>query len=71
MGTMTIRMSQEEAAIAKKYAEFTGQSFSEFARRAIADAIDDQCDTALLEKAIREDDGERVSHAELMKELAR
>ncbi len=69
MATMTIRMPEEEAAVAKRYAEFSGMTFSDFARKAINDAIEDHCDVAILERAIREDDGRRVSHADVMKEF--
>ena len=69
MTTMTIRMPDEEAAVAKKYAAFSGMTFSDFARKAINDAIEDHCDVEVLEQAIREDDGMHVAHSDVMKEF--
>lgn len=69
MTTMTIRMPDHEALVAKKYAAFSGMTFSDFARQAINDAIEDHCDVAVLERAIREDDGERVPHTAAMEEF--
>ena len=69
MPTLTIRMSDEEAQVAKQFAAFSGVSFSDFARKAILESIEDQYDIETLERAICEDNGERITHAELMREF--
>lgn len=69
MTTMTLRMSDEDAEVARRYAAFEGKSFSDFARDAIFEKIEDSEDLAALREAVAEDTGERYSQADVLREL--
>ena len=69
MATMTLRMSDADAEVAKKYAAFEGKSFSDFAREAIFEKIEDGEDLEELRDAIAHDTGARHSQAEVLAEL--
>ncbi len=69
MATMTMRLSDSDAQLVRKYAGFEGKSISDFIRDAVFERIEDQEDVALLQKAIDEDDGVRYSHARVLEEL--
>lgn len=69
MTTMTLRMSDEDAEVVRRFAAFEGKSFSDFARDAIFEKIEDSEDLAVLREAVAEDTGERYSQAEVLKEL--
>ncbi len=69
MATMTVRMSDSDAELARKFAAFEGKSFSDFARDAIFEKIEDYDDLEELRKAVAEDTGERYSQDEVLKEL--
>ena len=65
MATMTIRMSDEDAEIVRKYAQFNGTTVSDFARDAIFERIEDAQDVAELRRVLAEDDGTRYSHEDV------
>ena len=44
-------------------------SINEFARRALLEKMEDTEDLKAVEEALREDDGETISHAELWRRL--
>lgn len=69
MATMTLRMSEADAEIARKFAAFEGKSFSDFARDAIFERIEDHYDLEELRAAVAEDSGARYSQAEVLAEL--
>lgn len=69
MATMTLRMSDADAEVAKKFAAFEGKSFSDFARDAIFEKIEDAADLQELRRAVEEDGGERYSQEQLLEEL--
>lgn len=69
MATMTLRMSKADAELAKKFAAFEGKSFSDFARDAIFERIEDHYDLEELRAAMAEDAGERHSQAQVLAEL--
>lgn len=69
MSTMTVRMSDEDAALVRKYADFEGVTISDFARSAILEKIEDSYDLQELREAIAEDNGERFSIDEVLEEL--
>ncbi len=69
MATMTMRLSDSDAQLVRKYAGFEGKSISDFLRDVVFERIEDQEDVALLQKAIDEDDGVRYSHARVLEEL--
>ena len=69
MATMTMRLDDDEAAVVRRYAEFSGVTISDFMRTAVMEKIEDQQDLAALTQALEEDDGTRVSHEEVLSEL--
>ena len=69
MSTMTVRMSDEDSALVRKYADFEGITISDFARSAILEKIEDSYDLQELREAIAEDTGERFSIDEVLEEL--
>lgn len=69
MATMTLRMSEADAELARKFAAFEGKSFSDFARDAIFERIEDRYDLEELRMAVAEDSGEHYSQAQVLTEL--
>lgn len=69
MSTMTVRMSDEDASLVRKFAEFEGVTISDFARSAILEKIEDSYDLEELREAIAADDGQRYSIDEVLGEL--
>ena len=69
MATMTIRMDERDAEIVRRYAAFEGKTISQFARDAIFEVIEDQLDLEELRRAVDEDDGERITHDQVVSEL--
>lgn len=69
MGTMTVRMSDEDAALVRKFAKFEGVTISDFARNAILEKIEDSYDLEELHRAMAEDDGQRFSIDDILDEL--
>lgn len=69
MSTMTVRMSDEDASLVRKFAEFEGVTISDFARSAILEKIEDAYDLEELREAIASDDGQRFSIDDVLDEL--
>lgn len=69
MSTMTMRISDADADIVRKYAQFEGKTISDFIRDAVFEKIEDQEDLETLRAAIAEDDGVRYTHDQVLKEL--
>lgn len=69
MSTMTVRMSEQDAELVRKFAQFEGVTISDFARTAILEKIEDSYDLQELRQAIAQDSGERFSIDEILDEL--
>lgn len=69
MTTMTVRMSDEDAELVRKYAGFEGTTISAFARKAMLEKIEDHADLQELRAAIEADDGQRLSLNDVLEEL--
>ncbi|MCL2746588.1 MAG: DUF6290 family protein [Coriobacteriia bacterium] len=65
MGTVGIRMSDEEKEWINTFAEFNGTTFSELVRSWIKERIEDELDNRELADAVANDDGARYSHEEV------
>ncbi|GAB2499848.1 hypothetical protein CATRI_03235 [Corynebacterium atrinae] len=70
MHTMTVRMSEQDAELVRKFAAFEGVTISDFARAAIFEKIEDSYDLQELREAIAHDSGERFTIDEILDELA-
>jgi len=62
-------MDDADAEVAKKFAAFEGKSFSDFARDAIFEKIEDYEDLQELREAIAHDTGARHNHEDVLAEL--
>lgn len=69
MSTMTVRMSKQDAALVRKFAQFEGVTISGFARTAILEKIEDSYDLQELREAMAHDSGKRFSIDEVLTEL--
>lgn len=69
MGTMTVRMNDQDAELVRKFAQFEGVTISDFARNAILEKIEDSYDLQELRQAIAQDTGKRFSIDEVLAEL--
>lgn len=69
MATMTVRMSDKDAELVRRYARFEGKGISDFIRDAVFEQIEDQEDLEALRQAIAEDDGTRYSQDDVSKKL--
>lgn len=69
MTTMTVRMSDEDAELVRKYVGFEGTTISEFARSAMLERIEDHADLQELRAAIEADDGQRFSINDVLEEI--
>ncbi|MDI9369954.1 MAG: ribbon-helix-helix protein, CopG family [Synergistaceae bacterium] len=48
MATITLRMTEEDAKLIRRYAEMTGTTVSQFVRQAALDRIEDEYDRSAL-----------------------
>ena len=69
MNTITVELSDEDAALVRKYADFEGVTISDFTRTAILEKIEDSCDLQELRETIAKDNGERFSIDEALGDL--
>lgn len=70
MGTISIKFTDEDEALIKKYAKLNKIDVSTFIREAVIERIEDEHDAALAEKIWEEvKDQEMISHEDLKKEL--
>lgn len=69
MVTMTLRMSEADAEVARKFAAFEGKGFSDFARDAIFEKTEGTYDLQELCDAAAADTGERYGQAQVLAEL--
>ncbi|MCQ9340919.1 DUF6290 family protein [Corynebacterium phoceense] len=66
---MTVRMSDEDTELVRKYVRFEGTTISEFARSAMLEKIEDHAGLQELRAAIEADDGQRLSLNDVLEEL--
>lgn len=69
MSTMTVRMSEQDAELVRRFAKFEGVTISDFARTAILERIEDSYDLHELREAIAQDSGDRYSIDEVLSDL--
>jgi RHH-type rel operon transcriptional repressor/antitoxin RelB len=70
MSIISLRLSEKEDVLIRKYAEIHNMELSSFIREAVIEKIEDEYDLTLFNKVWKEEQGqERVSHEELKKEL--
>jgi len=70
MSTISIRLSEKEDALIRKYAELHNMDLSSFVREAVMEKIEDDYDLTLFNKIWdQEKDEEKISHLDLKREL--
>lgn len=69
MATISFEFSDKAYEVLEELAEWRDVSINEFARRALLEKMEDTEDLKAVEEALREDDGETISHAELWRRL--
>lgn len=70
MSTISIRLSEKEDALIRKYAELHNMDLSSFVREAVMEKIEDDYDLTLFNKVWdQEKDEEKISHLDLKREL--
>lgn len=52
--TVSVRLSQQDATLFKRYAELNGLSVSEMVRRAVMERIEEEYDMMCYEKALKD-----------------
>ncbi len=68
---VSIRMTEEEKALASSYAKIRGMNLSEAIKRAFFEEIENEYDIALADQAMKEyeKDSSTISHEEMRKAL--
>lgn len=66
---MTMRVSDEDAVLIRRYAQFENKSISDFIRDAVLGSIEDEEDLSSLREAIAADDGARYTQKQVLSEL--
>lgn len=70
MSIVSLRLSDRDNTLIRKYAELNGMELSAFIRQAVIEKIEDEYDLALFNKVWAEEKNqERISHEQLKKEL--
>ena len=70
MSTISIRLSEKEDALIRKYTELHNMDLSSFVREAVMEKIEDDYDLTLFNKVWdQEKDEEKISHLDLKREL--
>jgi len=70
MSTISLRLSDKEDQLIRKYAELHDMELSSFVRQAVFEKIEEEYDLTLFDKVWeQEKDSERISHEELKSEL--
>ena len=70
MSVVSLRLSDRDNTLIRKYAELNGMELSAFIRQAVIEKIEDEYDLALFNKVwTDEKNQERISHEQLKKEL--
>ena len=70
MSTVSLRLSDKDDSLIRKYAELHNVDLSTFIRQAVIEKIENEYDLKLFNKVWEEEkDNERISHEDLKKEL--
>ncbi len=70
MSTISLRLSDKEDTLIRKYAELHHLELSAFIRQAVIEKIEDDYDLTLFNKVWEEEQGqERISHSDVKKAL--
>lgn len=70
MSIVSLRLSDRDNTLIRKYAELNGMELSAFIRQAVIEKIEDEYDLALFNKVWNEEKNQkRISHEQLKKEL--
>lgn len=69
MATISFEFSDKAYEVLEELAEWRDISINEFVRRAVLEKMEDTEDLRAVEEAMREDDGETISHAEFWRRL--
>lgn len=69
MTTLSLRISDADAELFKKYAKFQGLTLSEFIKRSVLERIEDEYDLQELREAMKNPNPEYFSVSEVEKEL--
>lgn len=69
MATVSFELSEEAYDVLERLAQWRDVSVNEFVRRAILEKMEDTEDLIAVEDALREDDGETISHEEFWRGL--
>ena len=70
MSTISVRISEKEDVLIRKYAELHNMDLSTFVRQAVIEKIEDEYDLTLFNKVWDEEQNkERISHEEVKREL--
>ena len=70
MGTISLRLSDKDDMLIRKYAELHNMDLSSFIRQAAIEKIEDEYDLTLFNKVWNEEQNQqRISHEELKREL--
>lgn len=69
--TISLRLSEADTTLFKKYAEMNGMTVSELVRRSVLEHIEDECDLKAYEAAMAEFEADPVTYSleEVEKEL--
>jgi len=70
MSTISIRLNEKDDMLIRKFAELHNMDLSAFIRQAVIEKIEDEYDLTLFNNVWAEEQNkERTSHAELIREL--
>ena len=60
--TLSLRLSDEDAALIRRYADMNGMTVSELVRRSVIERIEDEFDLKLYEKAMADFKADPVAY---------
>jgi hypothetical protein len=70
MGTISLRLSDKDDTLIRKYAELHQMDLSTFIRQTLIEKIEDEFDLTLFDKIWKEEKNQkRISHEDVKKEL--
>ena len=70
MSTISLRLSDKDDMLIRKYAELHNMDLSSFIRQTVIEKIEDEYDLTLFNKVWNEEQNQqRISHEELKREL--
>jgi len=70
MSTISLRLSDTDDKLVRKYAKMHNISISDLFKKTLIEKIEDELDIKLFEKALKKSKDEKIyTHAEVMEEL--